>query len=276
MKKSLLFIVISLFLFMVACGEEETSDTISKKNKTTEAKGVVSEEDIDKMYSNPKQFKDYEVELTGIVFNEPEADEDGVYFQMFADPINSGKNTLVGLLDTDLKVKTDDYVKVTGIVKDEFEGENAFGGVVKAPVIEATKFEVVDYVTAVAPANRTIEIKEEINQHGYHMELQKVELADEETRVYLKISNQSDVTIDFYSFNAKLIAGNKQLEENMPYLETGLPELQSEILPGVETEGVIIFPAIDQKEKKLTFHAEGSSENYDLDYKPFIFEINID
>lgn len=261
---------------MVACGEEETSDTISKKNKTTEAKGVVSEEDIDKMYSNPKQFKDYEVELTGIVFNEPEADEDGVYFQMFADPINSEKNTLVGLLDTDLKVKTDDYVKVTGIVKDEFEGENAFGGVVKAPVIEATKFEVVDYVTAVAPANRTIEIKEEINQHGYHMELQKVELADEETRVYLKISNQSDVTIDFYSFNAKLIAGNKQLEENMPYLETGLPELQSEILPGVETEGVIIFPAIDQKEKKLTFHAEGSSENYDLDYKPFIFEINID
>lgn len=276
MKKSLLFIVISLFLFMVACGEEETSDTISKKNKTTEVKGIVSEKDIDEMYSNPKQFKDYEVELTGIVFNEPEADEDGVYFQMFADPINSEKNTLVGLLDTDLKVKTDDYVKVTGIVKDEFEGENAFGGVVKAPVIEATKFEVVDYVTAVAPANRTIEIKEEINQHGYHMELQKVELADEETRVYLKISNQSDVTIDFYSFNAKLIAGNKQLEENMPYLETGLPEIQSEILPGVETEGVIIFPAIDQKEKKLTFHAEGSSENYDLDYKPFIFEINID
>lgn len=261
---------------MVACGAEETSGTVSKKNKITEAKGVVSEEDIDKMYSNPKQFKDYEVELTGIVFNEPEADEDGVYFQMFADPINSEKNTLVGLVDTDLKVKTDDYVKLTGIVKDEFEGENAFGGVVKAPVIEATKFEVVDYVTAVAPANRTIEIKEEINQHGYHMELQKVELADEETRVYLKISNQSDATIDFYSFNAKLIAGNKQLEEDMPYLETGLPEIQSEILPGVETEGVIIFPAIDESEKKLTFHAEGSSENYELDYKPFTFEIKID
>ena len=92
----------------------------------------------------------------------------------------------------------------------------------------------------------------------------------------MKISNQSDATIDFYSFNAKLIAGNKQLEEGMPYLETGLPEIQSEILPGVETEGVIIFPAIDESEKKLTFCSEGSSESYALDYKPFTFEINID
>ncbi|HEY4601413.1 MAG TPA: DUF4352 domain-containing protein [Cerasibacillus sp.] len=276
MRKSLLFIVISLFLFMVGCGAEETSGSESKKEKVTEAKGVVAEEDIDKMYSDPKKYKGYEVELTGIVFNEPETDDDGVYFQMFADPVNSEKNTLVGITDTNVKVKTDDYVKLTGIVQDEFEGENAFGGVVKAPVIEATKLEVVDYVTAVAPAKYTIDINEEINQHGYHMELQKVEVADEETRVYLKITNESDATIDFYSFNAKLLAGNKQLEENMPYLETGLPELQSEILPGVETEGVIIFPAIDESEKKLTFHAEGSSENYELDYKPFTFEINID
>lgn len=282
MLRRMLIVLISVVFVLAACGTEESgsakeadgSKGEESTTKETKAKGVVKAEDIDKMYTNPKDFKGYEVELTGQVFSETEKDDDGVYFQMFADPENSEQNTIVGIEDSNVQVKSEDYVKVTGVVKDVYDGENAFGATIEAPAILATEVEVVDYITVVAPTKETIEVNENITQHGYDIQLQKIELAENQTRVYLKVANESEDPISFYSFNSKILAGNKQLEEIDVY-ESGLPEIQSEILPGVETEGVIIFPELDEGIEELKYHAEGSSENYELDFKPFVFDVDI-
>ncbi|MBY7142873.1 hypothetical protein KFZ56_07330 [Virgibacillus sp. NKC19-3] len=89
---------------------------------------------------------------------EPEKDENGVYLQVFADPENNEKNTIIGITDPSFEVSTDDYVKVTGVIQDTFEGENVFGGNVNASVVLADIAEVVDYVIAVSPAIETIEV----------------------------------------------------------------------------------------------------------------------
>ena len=105
----------------------EGASNASKGFKRVESKGRLDEEDYDKLYSHPKKYKGFEVELTGQIFSEPEKDGDGTYIQFWADPENVEKTTLVAIDNADLKVKTDDYVKMKGIVNDEFEGENAFG-----------------------------------------------------------------------------------------------------------------------------------------------------
>src|SRR5699024_5207514 len=166
------------------------------------------------------------------------------------------QNAIVGIEDPSIDVAVDDYVRVKGIVKDGVEGQNAFGGTVNAPTVLAETIEIVDYVTAVSPTIEMIDVDESQDQHGYVVHVDKIEIAENMTRLYATVTNNTDDEISFYSFNAKLLIDSEQLEEEMFY-DTGLPELQSDILPGIETEGVILFPPIDPETESLTFHAEG-------------------
>lgn len=277
-----LMILVSLIIATVmlgACSDNESSSSNSKdvkKSESVKTKGKLNEEDYEKLYSDPKKYKGYELEITGKVFAEPEKDEKGTYIQVWADPENAEKNTLVAIDDPKFKVKTDDYVKIDGVIKDEFEGENAFGGTVTAPVVLAKHIEVVNYLTAVSPTLKEVQVDKEINQYEIKMTLKKIEIAEKQTRVYVKIKNDTKEKASFYPGSAKLIVGNKQLEEE--YVDsktTGLQEIQNEILPSIETEGVIVYPAIDLSETQIKFNAEVSSENYDLEIKPYIFDVSI-
>lgn len=279
MRKVIMIACLTLVMSMLgACGDTEnsTSDD-NKQSENVKSKGKLKEEDYEKLYSDPEKYKGYEIEITGRVFTEPEKDEDGTYIQFWADPESSEKNTLAAINDPNLNIYTNDYVKVIGMVMDEFEGENAFGGIVRAPIILAESIEVVDYITVVAPTIKEINVNKEINQHDLVITLQKIEIAENQTRVYLKVNNNTQNKVSFYSHSSKLIVGNKQLEEEYFHSETtGLQEIQSEILPSIETEGVIVYPAIDLNEKLIKMHAEAYSDNYDIDFEPFVFEVSID
>ena len=254
--------------------ETSTGDMSSENNEgDVERQGHLDEEDISKVYTDPLKYEGYEMTFDAVVFTDPERDSDGVYLQVFADAENYEKNTIVAVEDPDFDVALDDYVHVEGVIVDEFEGANALGGTVQAPVVYADKIEVVDYIDVMSPALETIDVDETIDQHGYEMAVDKVEVAENMTRVYMTVTNHTDETIYFYSFDSKLLMDNKQLEEDMGFYEADFPEMQSDILPGVESEGIITFPPLDSDTNSMTFHAEGSSDNYDLNFEPFVFEI---
>lgn len=280
MRRLFLAVSIIILIVLAACGSSEDTTTVDDTNtnseqKEEEAKGVVDPKDFDKMYSDPLAYKGYEVEFTGQVFIEPERDSDGTYLQVYAKPEDYEQNILVGIQDPDLDVATDDYVSIKGVVHDQYEGENLMGGTIAAPVIEASTVEVVDYITAVSPTIKSMEVNEELDQHGFIVQLQKIEIADNQTRVYVKVSNNTDDPISYFANSTNLVTGNKQLESEFNY-ESDLPEVQSDILPGVESEGVITFPAIDENTESLSFHSEGYSDNYNLDIEPFVFEVSVE
>ncbi|AYA78025.1 DUF4352 domain-containing protein [Bacillus sp. Y1] len=271
MKISILLLSI---LSLVACGSEETNSSETNESKNTKQKEeesgkLLTEEEFTKMFSDPKKYKGSKVEYFGRIFTEPEKDDEGTYLQVFADD-NDELNTIVAINDPNLTVKTDDIIHITGTVTDVFKGENLMGGTIVAPAIKADKIEISDYATAFAPAIKTIDVNQEMDQHGYLLKLNKIELAENETRAYVTITNNTQDTISFYTFNTKLVVGNTQYEENN---EFNYPEIQSDILPGVTTEGIIVFPVIPES-RELKIFAEGSSENYELDFTPFEFTIS--
>jgi len=222
------------------------------------------------MYSDPDKFKNRSVDFYAKIFIVPEKDDKGTYIQAYANNDDS-KNTLITIVDPKLDVKQDDVIHVVGTVNKEFEGENALGGTVNAPIILASKVEKTDYATAFAPAIKTIEVNKEINQHGYIIKLNKVELAEKETRLYIKINNTSKEKVSFYSFNANVVQGSKQFKESDNYDEV-VPELDSEILPGVDQEGVLIFEPVRVDGENLKIILDGTSDNYELNFDPFTFE----
>lgn len=274
LKKLVTLLSVFIVLLLAACGDSEATNNESN-DSNSEANGVVTEEDFNDMYHHPKDYKGYEVEFTGQVFFDPERDDSSVYLQVYANPSQLDQNVIVTFDDPDFDVKMDDYVEVKGIVKDEFKGENLFGETITAPLVEASSIEVVDYITAVAPTIKEVSVEETIDQHGMEVTLQKIEFAENETRVYMKVINNTKDTVYFDNYGTKLISGSSQYEVGDNF-ESGLPELPYDILAGVEAEGVLTFPAIEEHSGNFSLHAEGYSDDFELEFEPFVFEVEVE
>ena len=223
------------------------------------------------VYANPKEYKGRTVEFYGKVFVEPEKDSEGTYLQVFILEQGSDGNTLVGIKDPNVDISQGDIVYVRGTVGDVHEGTNMFGANIQAPSIFATLVEKSDYAIAFAPAIKVIEVNQEINQHGYSMTLERVEIAETETRAYLKIKNDSSSNIYFYSFNSSLTQWANQISQEDNW-EGNYPEINGEILPGIVSEGIVTFGPINVEGENIKLVFEGSSDDYEVEFEPFIFE----
>lgn len=276
MKRVFTSLAVLFLLFgLTACSSEsstgsEETEKKSPEKETTENDKLLSKEEFEKMYSDPKKYKGSKVEFYAKIFLEPEKDDEGTYLQVYAEN-NDERNTIVAIEDPKLNVKVDDIIKVTGVVYDEYEGENLMGGTLVLPMVKADSIEVVDYVTAFSPAIKTIEVNKEINQHGLIVKLSKIEIAENETRLYVTVNNTTEEAASFYDFNTKLIIGSQQLEATDNY-DANYPELQSELLSGIQTEGIISFDKIPES-GSLKVYSEGSTDNYELDFEPYQFDV---
>lgn len=229
----------------------------------------LSEIETKKMISQPDNYKNHFVEITGLVFVQPEYFEGGVAIQMYTDIDNYGDNVIAYLYGSDIQVENDELVRVRGLVGDVFEGTNAFGAELTLPVIHAKSFEVISK-EALHPVEAKIEINQTQTQLGYSVTVQKVEVTDEETRLYLKVVNEGNSNFSLYSFNSKIIQNGKQYEEETNW-DNDYPEVQTDLYPGITTEGIITYPPIENGE--FTIILEGSSDDYNENIEDYIFNI---
>lgn len=228
--------------------------------------------EINSLYTNPKELKNHCVEIVGRVFIEPEYQDGIAGLQIWADPEKSEKNTIIYVNSENLDVKEGDYVKVVGIVGEVLEGENSFGGSVSAPTVHAREFEKISYKDAVSPAIKTVDVNQTKTQYGYSVTVQKIEFAEKETRVYIKVENKGSDKFSLYSFYSVISQEGKQFKEQDNW-DANYPKIDTDLLKGNYTEGVIAFPTLADKSFKLTL--EGSSDNFDEEIKPFVFNIEV-
>ncbi|WP_216830349.1 DUF4352 domain-containing protein [Alkalihalobacterium elongatum] len=281
MSKSVLAILVVLMLVLTACGEETSTpvdregseeDLITNEEEKTESEDLLSEQEFVQMLSSPAQFKGSKVEYIGRVFV-VEKDSDATYLQIWADPEKNDHNTIVHIPDPNLVVTDEDYIKILGEVIDEFKGENAFGAQLTAPLIKANNYEVVDYITAVSPTLHEVIVNQEQSQSGYSIEVEKVEFGEKDTRIYVSIKNESNDSISFWSHSAKVVQGGKQYDTEYNW-EANYSELQSDIRPGVVSEGILSFARLDfESNKELTLYLDGASDNWDISIEEFQFHI---
>ena len=254
MKRFTIILMVSAALCfgVSACGDKQEKVETSSKNVEAASsqeknKEYLTEEQIAAMYSSPDDYKDKYVKITGEIFQEPETDDKGIYFQMWGDPSNSERNTLVGYNGKDITVKNGDYVIVDGYIKGAYEGENALGGKVNAPVIVAETVTVSTYKDTVSPTISEITPENAtIDQNGMVMAIQKVEFAEKETRVYVTAENKTNTKSYIYTYSTKVTQDGAQFEQESNF-NADYEELQSELLSGIKSSGVLVFPVIDSK-----------------------------
>ncbi len=230
----------------------------------------IAGDEVKGLYADPKSYQNKVVELYGKVFTVPQQDQDNTAIQMWGDPKNSNNNVVVYIPDRNFEVKSGDYVRIIGKVGEEFKGNNAFGGGVTAPTVYAKECEVVSYIEAVSPALSTIEVNQTIAQLGYAVTVQKVELAEDETRIYVKVENNGSDKFSLYSFSSLLVQNGKQFQEQSNW-DADYPDIQTDLLVGNTTEGIIAFPKIEKADFAIVL--EGHSGNYREDFEEFRYEI---
>jgi hypothetical protein len=272
--------VIIIIAAISKVGNKSVNDSLTSSQKaestviseqTISNSKLLTKDEFEQMYSNPDNFTGRTVEFYAKIFIEPEKDDKGIYMQAHAnDDLN--KNTLIGYPDNKVDLKRNDVIHVWGVVLKKVTGQNAFGAEVNAPMIRATKIEKADYATAFVPAIKTIQVNQEQNQYGYILKIGKVEIADKETRVYVNIQNHSQNKISFYSFNTKMVQGNRQLKEQSNY-EENYPKIDSELLPDIVADGVLTFEPVNLDGGNIKIVLEGSSDNYENTFKPFVFDV---
>ena len=278
--KRLLYLILTfiILLGLTACGSSSSANTNQGESSTPAEQPKqeiepLTEIEVKQMYSNPKDFVGRRVELVGKVFSTPEYDKDGVYFQMWGDPENSDLNTVVAYFNPEMTLNGDEYVRIVGEVTDVFEGENMMGGKIIAPGIRADSLEVISYMDAVAPTLYTATATtSSVDQYGYVVTIQKVELAESETRAYVSITNNGSEAFDLYKYSAKIIQNGKQYEQESNY-NADYPDVQGDLSVGVTTEGIITFPAIESAPFQIII--PGRSENWNEEIKDYVFDFTV-
>jgi len=224
------------------------------------------------LYSDPKAHKGASVDITGQLLERPEESGDELAFQMFVDVENSDWNTVVYTDQTDLDLNMDNYVRVRGQVLGSMQGENAFGGSITAPTVQASKVSTVSAGQAIDPATEVRMINRTVGGQGFDITLQKIEFGKESTRAYVTLANNTNYGASFYTFDAKIVQGSTQvdyLEDSYAYYDE---EPQEELRPGVRTEGVIAFGPVDPKQP-FQLRLSWTSDNYNVNTRHVVFQI---
>lgn len=98
-----------------------------------------------------------------------------------------------------------------------------------------------------------------------------MEFAENETRFYVDVTNNSNDNVSIYSSSAKVVQNKKQYEESYSAYSDDYPQLSDDLTPGASSSGIITFDKI--KPANLQLILEGYSDNYDIDLSDFKFDL---
>jgi len=220
--------------------------------------------------NDPADFEGSPVTISGRVFTLPERGAQADGFQMFAAP-GGEWNTLViappGVIPPDVREGT--YVTVTGTIAGASGGTNAFGGSLQVVQIVATSVVLTDATAMLGAPLASVLPGASLDQHGLTISITRVDQFADRTLVHLTAVNGSGLRASVYEYSMKVVQGAEQFDVVSDF---ELPRWQSEVLPGVITNGIVRFPAFDVSQP-FQLVIEGRTEDYRQSFTDFVFQV---
>lgn len=235
----------------------------------------ITPEEASDAIKNPDEYIGCYAEFVGKVFYTEKAN-DILGIIIWTDAEKSENPIAVGINNLDMEIEHGDYIKVRGYITQVVENTDYPSMPSKIMAVAANLnndglCEIISYKDAVRPALKETEVNQTQTQHGYSVTLQKIEFAEKETRVFVKVTNNGKAEFSLYDYYSKLIQGETQYEDEINY-DADYPEIQTSLVSGCTTEGIIVFPATDS-EKEMRIMLEGRSDDYSEDFNDFIFTV---
>lgn len=278
-------IIVVLFVFILIGASGGTSKPSEKyRNISTEEvkQNAVDNLSYEELFRNNSQYVGKIVHYVGKII---QAQEDSSNSYTMRVNVTEKK---YGLWEDDIflnyqgnRVLEDEIVEFWGEVKGVKKYTTVLGASRSIPEIAVLRLEVLKNYTGggTAPIKKAVEVGETNTQSGFSVTLDKIELTDKQTRVWLTVKNNSKYKMSFYTYSAKLVQNGKQFEKESVFGQK--QELPSEFLPNVEAKGVMVFPTISETGNvRLVIdkpHAQDMSfEEYSaVNFKEVVFEVGL-
>jgi hypothetical protein len=196
--------------------------------------------DWSEVTAGPDAFRGATVTLTGRVFSiVNSSDKRYRAIHIWADPRTGGQETTV-IAQRGVPILVDDYIRAQGTLAGTLKKGNTFGVPVKGPVVVASR---VGRVTAVAAASPT---RERLHGSPYTvfnvtMTPYRVDLAEDEVRVFLRINNRTGYTIHYNPFQSYLLSDGVK---SKPKANLGYPQVPPDIGPESTATGITTFAPV--------------------------------
>ena len=168
-----------------------------------------------------------------------------------------------------IKVSENDYVILTGLIIDS--QKNTYGDAQYLPYISVDSLQLSNYAEVCAPTLKTIEVNDKYEQNGYAVTIEKVELSEKETRVYVGVENNGSDEFSLQTYRSLIVQNGRQFDYQSNY-EANYPEIQTDLRVGNKTNGIITFPKIDDSSFEIILF--GYSDNYQENFDDYSYSIN--
>lgn len=268
-------LVILLVISILLIHDSKNNKPITKNKAETIKYDVngsyMTENQINNMYLDIASYIGRKIKITGVV-SEVQKQENGFVVRMYRDTKNYEQNTIVFVYDTNININVNDYIKIDGYIDQKYEYQNAMGVTIVAPLIVSYNTQISNYMDVVSPAIKSVDVNQTQNQNGCIFTINKVEFAENETRVYVSITNNTNWIFNFFKYNSKITQNGRQYEYQT-IIGSGYQEVQLDILPGITSSGILTFPAINHSDFNIVL--DGFSDNWKLDINPYQFNIKV-
>lgn len=266
--------ITSLVVFVGILGFQvyEDSRQLSEQVILTKQYGF-NNNNLPLLIANPKVYIGLPVNLVGRIDKTTRIDNQNTQFSLSVNANDSGQkgyqNVIVKFTRSTEALHNATYVKISGSLQNTLRTpENE-----QTPYIIADKVEPIeDPWSILAPSLFTIYPGEITNQNGRIIQVEKVEFAESETRLFIKVKNNESVNDIFLLANPIAKQGNLIFKELSGSYRIPLNQTLR-LQPHQEAREVIFFEPIDRNKNKAIF-VLGSNNDLLMGQQPYSFEIN--
>ena len=225
----------------------------------------------DVVYTNADEYLGYYVNVKGKVFQNLGDNGEVKGIQVWIDPDNCEQNLMIHYT-TDGSYKDGDYVICTGYIKEIHTYTNTYGAKLSVPLIYSTDLRSASYIEVMAPTVSTITPENlTYEKYGYSITVDKIEFAENETRLYITASNNGSATMYVDADSSVIIQDGNQYNSKTNY-EAGYEEVPYNLSKGTTVSGIVAFPAIANGE--FEYVIEIHSDNFDERFETITFKIS--
>ncbi|MBQ6622479.1 MAG: hypothetical protein IJH75_06555 [Mogibacterium sp.] len=172
-------------------------------------------------------------------------------------------------------VEYDDFFEVTGVIMDRTE-ELRFGeNVIVVPVVEVQEFRYGDYIEIFDPTVETVEVGQSVEKSGIRVDIDKIEFAENGTRIYASIYNDADeYCYCAFNYDVEVLQGStryKPLDSEI-FWEY---EWHSFLDPGEKSSGVMFLEPGLERTGTIGVIFNVCSDSFESYSEPFEFRIEL-
>lgn len=231
---------------------------------------LITNENINQAYNKVEEWSGRKVKITGRLEKLVNRTEDYLLLQM---AVSDSKGAITRILvqyngDPHLLLQKEEslpLVRLVGNLGSTTTVDPRNGEIIKIPLIVNSVIEPIELWNAMTPAKYKLDVKQILVRHGIEVELERIEIAEEETRLFLRVKNRSLQKHLVSLANPQARQGNNIIYQ----LYHSENNYQFELQPEQEVKGQIILGPLDIIQRQV----EISLGNNFLGQEPWVFSV---